>query len=188
MPSLRISDKSERARDANAPDTSGTPALPHGSLRETALGKGPSTRAFVMRARGMAMGGFRVLATTVGILALLLLRGLPAPAMAETKEVRFAQLYSLTYLPAYVVYEETLIEKHAARLGITPPAANDALISGNVDVAMGGITVLLTLWDKTQATMIVRGERARDRDDGRQPDLPYDRRPVHQLAKRLRRG
>ena len=28
---------------------------------------------------------------------------------------------------------------------------------GNVDIAMGGITVLLTLWDKTQGTMNVRG-------------------------------
>jgi NitT/TauT family transport system substrate-binding protein len=37
------------------------------------------------------------------------------------------------------------------------PAANDALISGSVDIAMGGITVLLTLWDKTQGTMNVRG-------------------------------
>ena len=37
------------------------------------------------------------------------------------------------------------------------PAANDALISGNVDIAMGGITVLLTLWDKTQGSMNVRG-------------------------------
>jgi NitT/TauT family transport system substrate-binding protein len=88
--------------------------------------------------------------------------------MAESKEVRFAQLYSLTYLPAYIVYEEKLIEKHATRLGIpapkvttnklsSGPAANDALISGNVDIAMGGITVLLTLWDKTQGTMNVRG-------------------------------
>ena len=116
----------------------------------------------------MAMGRFRALATTAGAFALLLLSNLPTPAMAETNEVRFAQLYSLTYLPAYVVYEEKLIEKHATRLGIrapkvttnklsSGPAANDALISGNVDIAMGGITVLLTLWDKTQGTMNVRG-------------------------------
>src|ERR1700730_12356991 len=117
---------------------------------------------------GMEMAGFRALATTAGVFALLLLSSLPTHAMAETKEVRFAQLYSLTYLPAYIVYEEKLIEKHAARLGIpapkvttsklsSGPAANDALISGSVDVAMGGITVLLTLWDKTQGTMNVRG-------------------------------
>jgi NitT/TauT family transport system substrate-binding protein len=116
----------------------------------------------------MAMGGFRALATTAGAFALLLLSGLATPVMAETNEVRFAQLYSLTYLPAYIVYEEKLIEKHAVRLGIpapkvttnklsSGPAANDALISGNVDIAMGGVTVLLTLWDKTQGTMNVRG-------------------------------
>ena len=116
----------------------------------------------------MIIGGFRALATTAGVFGHLLVPGLLSPARAETKEVRFAQLYSLTYLPAYIVYEEKLIEKHAGRLGIPPPkvtisklssgpAANDALISGNVDIAMGGITVLLTLWDKTQGTMNVRG-------------------------------
>ncbi len=116
----------------------------------------------------MAMGGFRALAATASAFALLVLSSLSTPAIAETNEVRFAQLYSLTYLPAYIVYEEKLIEKHAARLGIgspkvttnklsSGPAANDALISGNVDIAMGGITVLLTLWDKTQGTMNVRG-------------------------------
>jgi NitT/TauT family transport system substrate-binding protein len=116
----------------------------------------------------MAMGGSRALATTAGVFGCLLQSMLAIPAMAETKEVRFAQLYSLTYLPAYIVYEEKLIEKHAVRLGIpaplvtisklsSGPAANDALISGSVDIAMGGITVLLTLWDKTQGTMNVRG-------------------------------
>ena len=66
------------------------------------------------------MGRFRVLATTAAF-ALLSLSNLPTPAMAETNEVRFAQLYSLTYLPAYIVYEEKLIEKHATRLGIPAP-------------------------------------------------------------------
>jgi NitT/TauT family transport system substrate-binding protein len=116
----------------------------------------------------MAMDAFRALATTAGVLGLLLTSMRSTPALAETKEVRFAQLYSLTYLPAYIVYEEKLIEKRAARLSIqapkvtisklsSGPAANDALISGSVDIAMGGITVLLTLWDKTQGTMNVRG-------------------------------
>jgi NitT/TauT family transport system substrate-binding protein len=87
--------------------------------------------------------------------------GFSASARAETADVRIAQLYGMTYLPAYVVYEKELIQKHAVRLGlpapkVTPqkltsgPVANDALISGNVDIAMGGITVLMTLWDRTQ--------------------------------------
>jgi NitT/TauT family transport system substrate-binding protein len=116
----------------------------------------------------MAMSRFRLAAMSAGASALLLLSSLAAGVMAETGEVRFAQLYSLTYLPAYIVYEEKLIEKHAARLGLpapkvttnklsSGPAANDALLSGNVDIAMGGITVLLTLWDRTQGTLNVRG-------------------------------
>lgn len=116
----------------------------------------------------MATGDLRALAMTAAAVTLFLVSSVPIPANAETNEVRFAQLYSLTYLPAYIVYEEKLIEKHAARLGIpapkvttnklsSGPAANDALISGNVDIAMGGITVLLTLWEKTQGTMNVRG-------------------------------
>jgi NitT/TauT family transport system substrate-binding protein len=116
----------------------------------------------------MITGGFRALVAIAGALALFLQSSFSPPAMAETNEVRFAQLYGLTYLPAYVVYEEKLIEKHAARLGIPPPkvsqakltsgpASNDALIAGSVDIAMGGISVLLTLWEKTQGSMNVRG-------------------------------
>lgn len=116
----------------------------------------------------MVTGGFRALVATAGALALFLQSSFSLPATAETNEVRFAQLYGLTYLPAYVVYEEKLIEKHAVRLGIpaptvttsklsSGPASNDALIAGSVDIAMGGITVLLTLWDKTQGTLNVRG-------------------------------
>lgn len=110
----------------------------------------------------------RISILVAGALALVLQLRFSPPANAEANEVRFAQLYGLTYLPAYVVYEEKLIEKHAARLGIPPPkiitnklssgpVATDALLSGNVDIAMGGFTVLMTLWDKTQSTLKVRG-------------------------------
>ncbi len=89
-------------------------------------------------------------------------------ARAETGEVRIAQLFGVTYLPAYLVYEKQLIQKHATWLGlpapkVTPqkltsgPVANDALISGNVDIAMGGITVLMTLWDRTQGKQNIKG-------------------------------
>lgn len=116
----------------------------------------------------MVMGKYRALAMAAGALFLCLQAGFTSPAAAETSEVRFAQLYGLTYLPAYVAYEEKLIEKHAVRLGIpapkvtsaklsSGPASNDALIAGSVDIAMGGVTVLMTLWDKTQGTLNVRG-------------------------------
>jgi len=116
----------------------------------------------------MANGLGRALVAVAGALSLVLQYGIISVAKAESGEVRFAQLYGLTYLPAYIVYEEKLIEKHAARLGLPPPkvsqsklssgpASNDALIAGSVDIAMGGITVLMTLWDKTRGTMNVRG-------------------------------
>lgn len=116
----------------------------------------------------MSNVGLRTLAFAASALVVFLQSWLAVTARAETDEVRFAQLYGLTYLPAYVVYEDKLIEKHAARLGIpapkvtvsklsSGPVATDALLSGNVDVGMGGLTVLLTLWDKTQGTSSVRG-------------------------------
>ena len=94
-----------------------------------------------------------------------------APAQAETAEIRVAQLYGMPYLAAYVVYEENLVQKHAQRLGIPPPkvtqqkltsgpTANDALLAGNVDFAMGGVSVLATLWDKTRGRQNVRGVTA----------------------------
>ena len=105
---------------------------------------------------------------SAALLAAGLLAAAPASAHAETGEVRIAQLYGLTYLPAYIAYEQELIQKHAVRLGIpapkvTPhkltsgPVANDALISGNVDIAMGGLTVLMTLWDRTQGKQNIKG-------------------------------
>lgn len=119
----------------------------------------------------MVTGGFRIAMAIAGALAVFLASCFPPGASAETNEVRFAQLFGLAYLPAYVVYEEKLIEKHAARLGIpapkvsqakltSGPASNDALIAGSVDIAMGGITVLMTLWEKTQGSLNVRGVAA----------------------------
>ena len=105
-----------------------------------------------------------MLAASLAILSAIAI----SPARAETSEVRIAQLYGLTYLTAYVVYENKLIEKHAERLGLAPPkvtpqkltsgpVANDALLSGNVDIAMGGVTVLMTLWDRTQGKQAIKG-------------------------------
>lgn len=83
------------------------------------------------------------------------------PALAETKEVRMAQQFGLSYLPVHVVVDQKLIEKHAraaglgdmkvslARLG-SGAAMNDALLSGSVDIGFAGTTLLLTVWDKTR--------------------------------------
>ena len=80
---------------------------------------------------------------------------------AETKEVRIVQQFGLSYLPLHVAVEQKLIEKHARAAGLgdikvtlsrlgSGAAVNDALLSGSVDIALGGTTVLMTVWDKTK--------------------------------------
>lgn len=91
------------------------------------------------------------------------LLGLLAPAAAQVPEIRLARQFSMGYLQLNVIDHHKLIEKHAKALGIPevkvswftfngPAAVNDALISGNIDIASGGVPGLLVLWDKTKGT------------------------------------
>jgi len=84
-------------------------------------------------------------------------------ARAEVPEIRFAQQFSMGYLQFDVMRHRDLLQKHAAALGIPevkvsyvvfngPDMMNDALLSGAVDIASGGIPGLLTIWDKTHGT------------------------------------
>lgn len=83
-------------------------------------------------------------------------------AAAQT-EIRFAEQFGLLYLPLQVVIHQKLVEKHAAKAGMKNvtakmiklsggAAVNQALISGNVEFACGGVGPLLTIWDKTKGT------------------------------------
>ena len=91
----------------------------------------------------------------------------PASAQ-ETKEVRIVQQFGLSYLPLHVAVEQKLIEKHAKAAGLgdlkvtlsklgSGAAVNDALISGSVDIALGGTTVLMTIWDKSKGRGDIKG-------------------------------
>jgi len=82
--------------------------------------------------------------------------------------VRIAQQFGLSYLPLHVALELKLIEKRAKELGeaeatvevvrlTSGVAVNDAIISGNINVAMGGFTVLFNLHDKTVGENSVKG-------------------------------
>jgi NitT/TauT family transport system substrate-binding protein len=93
-----------------------------------------------------------------------------APAVAQNT-VRIAEQFGLAYLPLRVAVENRLIEKQAATLGQpnvrievvqlgSGTATNDALISGNVDVAMAATPVLINLWDKTFGHNTVKGMMA----------------------------
>ncbi len=98
--------------------------------------------------------------------------GLLTPAVAQVPEIRLAKQYSMGYLQLNVIEHQKLIEKHAKLLGISevkvtwelfngPAAVNDALLSGNIDIASGGVPGLLVLWAKTKGTpQEVRGVSA----------------------------
>ena len=96
----------------------------------------------------------------------LALAGTTLSAQAEGR-VRIAQQFGIVYLMLNVAQDQKLIEKHAKAAGVDAkvefvqlsggPAVNDALLSGNIDIAVAGVGPLLTLWDRTRGKQNVRG-------------------------------
>jgi NitT/TauT family transport system substrate-binding protein len=88
-------------------------------------------------------------------------------ALAEAKVVRIAKQFGISYLPITVIESEKLLEKHANAAGLdvqpqwiqftsgTP--MNDAILSGNLDLASGGVSQLITIWGKTRSSYGVKG-------------------------------
>ena len=83
-----------------------------------------------------------------------------ASARAEVSEIRIAQQYGINYLPLMVMEDRHLIEAEARRSGLgeltvtwskmsSGAAMNDALLSGSLDIASGGVGPIVTLWAKT---------------------------------------
>ncbi|MEJ0071377.1 MAG: ABC transporter substrate-binding protein [Pseudomonadota bacterium] len=92
-------------------------------------------------------------------------------AVAAESKIRIAEQFGLAYLPLRVAIDRKLIEQQAAKLGLPDAtvevtqmgsgvAVNDAIITGGVDIAMAGATVLLILWDKTVGRNTVKGMMA----------------------------
>jgi len=82
-------------------------------------------------------------------------------AYAEIAEVRIAETFGIAFLQIQVMKHENLIEKHAAKLGISDlkvtwqqfagaGAVNDALLSGSVEFAAAGVPGFLVLHDRTR--------------------------------------
>ncbi|MBN9604208.1 MAG: ABC transporter substrate-binding protein [Afipia felis] len=90
-----------------------------------------------------------------------------APAFAAPVNVRIAKQPGVGYLPLMVMEHEKLFEKYAKQAGVDittewlkftgGSAMNEALLSGNLDIATGGIPPLLTIWSKTQNNYKVKG-------------------------------
>lgn len=102
------------------------------------------------------------------VAGLLLGAAFASPALADKDKLVIVRQYGVSYAPVLIAKNLGLIEKEAARQGLgdvkvdwvqfgTGQAANEALISGNVDLAMGGVGPFLTIWDKTKGRQNVRG-------------------------------
>ena len=89
-------------------------------------------------------------------------------AKAEIAQLRIAQQFGVSYLPIIVAKERGLIEKAAEKAGLPAPkvewlqlsgaaAMNEALISGSLDLATGGVAPLITTWAKTRGSVNVIG-------------------------------
>jgi NitT/TauT family transport system substrate-binding protein len=93
-----------------------------------------------------------------------------APARAEMSEIHVSRQYGISYLPLMIMEDQKLIEKHAKAEGIdvkvdwskfaSGAVMNDALLSGNLQFASGGVAPFTTLWAKTRGNLDVKGVAA----------------------------
>ena len=90
-----------------------------------------------------------------------------SPASAEVDEVTIAAQFGLAFLPLMIMQDSKLVEKHARAQGLAElkvtwarisgaVAMNDALLSGNLHFASGGIVAALLLWDRTRGGLDAR--------------------------------
>jgi NitT/TauT family transport system substrate-binding protein len=94
---------------------------------------------------------------------------LPA-AHAETGEIHVSRQYGISYLPLMIMEDQKLIAKHAKTEGIdvkvdwstfaSGAVMNDALLSGNLQFASGGVGPFTTLWAKTRGNLDVKAVSA----------------------------
>lgn len=88
-------------------------------------------------------------------------------ADAEPQTVRLAKQYGISYLPLTIIQEKKLLESEGKKLGLDlrtewvrftgGPPMNEALVSGNLDFASGGVGPLVTIWARTQKNLRVKG-------------------------------
>lgn len=101
------------------------------------------------------------------LLGFVLLLAAASAGRAQPPEIRIAQQFGISYLPFMVMKERHLLEQFARQAGLAEPvvtwaqfsgaaAMNDALLSGNLDIASGGVGPLVTLWSRTAHGVKVR--------------------------------
>jgi NitT/TauT family transport system substrate-binding protein len=104
--------------------------------------------------------------SAMALMVTLGLAGGAAGTADAAETIRIAEQFGVSYLPLHMIREHGLLEKHGQEQGIeltgewirfsSGAVMNDAIISGSLDVASGGIGPLLTLWDKTKGNLDVK--------------------------------
>ena len=89
---------------------------------------------------------------------------------AHSQTVRIAKQFGISYLPLTMMEQKNLLEEHGKRLGldlkpewirlVSGAPMNEAIISGNLDFASGGVGPLLTIWGRTRGNIGVKGVAA----------------------------
>jgi len=108
----------------------------------------------------------KFLAACAALIAATMICAAPS-ARAEVTEIRIAQQYGINYLTLMVMEDRKLVEAAAKRMGLgdvtvswpkmsSGAAMNDALLSGNLEVASGGVGPIVLLWAKTRDGLGVR--------------------------------
>jgi NitT/TauT family transport system substrate-binding protein len=107
-----------------------------------------------------------LVAAAIGLLSV----GSNGAAHAEADTVRIAKQFGISYLPLTLMEEEKLFEQQAKKQGLdikvewlrfsAGSGMNEALLSGNLDLASGGVPSLLLIWGKTQGSLKVKGVAA----------------------------
>ena len=92
------------------------------------------------------------------------------PGAAEAETVRIAGQFGISYLPLILMQDAGLLEQEGRARGLDlavewitftgGPPINDALISGSIDLAAGGVGPMLTLWGRTRGNLRVKGVAA----------------------------
>jgi NitT/TauT family transport system substrate-binding protein len=89
------------------------------------------------------------------------------PARAEVSELQIAKQYGISYLPLMLMEADQLIEKQAKAAGLpdlkvswstftSGANMNDAILSGSLHFASGGVGPMMTLWARSKGTIDVK--------------------------------
>jgi NitT/TauT family transport system substrate-binding protein len=115
----------------------------------------------------MGTGRFlKLLAVTVLSMAFGL-----TPLRAEVSELKIAKQYGISYLPLMLMEADKLVEKQAKAGGLPDlkvewvtlaggAAMNDAIISGALHFASGGVGPMATIWARTKGSADVKAATA----------------------------